>query len=194
MPDTQAEHKRLLAALSVLIIGGGIVGVELAGEVVTHMPLGKKVTLVTSRDRLIADKPGHIGERSQAWLEKRGVRVRCHLSFWCTILPVSVSWRGAASFIQIEAAPPRTAAETPNCRFLDSSRRVARCRCRCANGSAARCRLQRCISRCAKCSSQPKLTTRKRCLHDSSAGHLRLTGAEAGGRQLPDRERRAVKG
>ncbi len=93
MPDAQAEHKRLLAAPSVLIIGGGIVGVELAGEVVTHMPPGKKVTLVTSRDRLIADKPGHIGERSQAWLEKRGVRVRCHLSFWCTILPVSESWR-----------------------------------------------------------------------------------------------------
>lgn len=74
----EAEHERLSAAGSVLIIGGGIVGVELAGEVVTHMPPGKTVTLVTSRDRLIADKPGDIGRRAQEWLERRGVKVICN--------------------------------------------------------------------------------------------------------------------
>lgn len=36
------------------------------------MPPGKIVTLVTSRDRLIADKPSDIGQRAQHWLEKRG--------------------------------------------------------------------------------------------------------------------------
>ena len=44
-------------------------------QVVTHMAQGKAVTLVTSRDRLIADKPGDIGRRAQEWLEKRGVQV-----------------------------------------------------------------------------------------------------------------------
>jgi hypothetical protein len=39
------------------------------------MAPGKAVTLVTSRDRLIADKPGDIGQRAQEWLEKRGVQV-----------------------------------------------------------------------------------------------------------------------
>lgn len=39
------------------------------------MAHGKAVTLVTSRDRLIADKPGDIGRRAQEWLEKRGVQV-----------------------------------------------------------------------------------------------------------------------
>ena len=81
MCSTQAEHDRLAAARSVLIVGGGIVGVELAGEVVTHMRPSKAVTLVTSRDRLMADKPNGIGRRAQAWLEKRGVRVRRRLFF-----------------------------------------------------------------------------------------------------------------
>ena len=44
-------------------------------QVVTHMAPGKAITLVTSRDRLIADKPGDIGRRAQEWLEKRGVQV-----------------------------------------------------------------------------------------------------------------------
>lgn len=47
----------------------------IAAQVVTHMAPGKAVTLVTSRDRLIADKPGDIGRRAQEWLEKRGVQV-----------------------------------------------------------------------------------------------------------------------
>ena len=47
-----AEAARLKAASSVLIIGGGPVGVELAGEIVTDMP-GKKVTLVHSGSALL---------------------------------------------------------------------------------------------------------------------------------------------
>lgn len=50
-------------------------GMIAARQVVTHMPPGKTVTLVTSRDRLIADKPGDIGRRAQEWLERRGVKV-----------------------------------------------------------------------------------------------------------------------
>ena len=48
MPWRQAEHERLSAARSVLIIGGGIVGVELAGEVgfnLTPTALAQRVCL-----------------------------------------------------------------------------------------------------------------------------------------------------
>jgi len=34
----QAEHQRLQAASSVAIIGGGPVGVEVAGEILTDLP------------------------------------------------------------------------------------------------------------------------------------------------------------
>ena len=52
-------------------------------QVVTHMAPGKAVTLVTSRDRLIADKPGDIGRRAQEWLEKRGVQVNFRVYIYC---------------------------------------------------------------------------------------------------------------
>ena len=45
-------------------------------QVVTHMAPGKAVTLVTSRDRLIADKPGDIGQRAQEWLGRLVCRLR----------------------------------------------------------------------------------------------------------------------
>lgn len=35
---TQAEHERLVAAKSVLIVGGGAVGVELAAEILVDLP------------------------------------------------------------------------------------------------------------------------------------------------------------
>ena len=47
-----AEAAKLHAASSVLVIGGGPVGVELAGEIVTDMP-GKKVTIVHTGSALI---------------------------------------------------------------------------------------------------------------------------------------------
>ena len=68
------EHTRLVAAQRVLIIGGGIVGVELAGEVAVHMP-EKQVVLLSSGPRLIADKPADIGQRAQEFLERHGVEV-----------------------------------------------------------------------------------------------------------------------
>ena len=47
-----AEAARLRSASSVLIIGGGPVGVELAGEIMTEMP-GKKITLVHTGSALM---------------------------------------------------------------------------------------------------------------------------------------------
>ena len=47
----EAEAARLRGASSVLVVGGGPTGVELAGEIATDLP-GKKVTLVSSTDVL----------------------------------------------------------------------------------------------------------------------------------------------
>lgn len=50
-------------------------GVELAGEVLSKMP-NKKITLLTSGERLIADKPAEIGVAAKDHLERQGVEVR----------------------------------------------------------------------------------------------------------------------
>lgn len=39
----QVEHERLVAAEHILVVGGGIVGVELAGEIIVNFPQ-KQVT------------------------------------------------------------------------------------------------------------------------------------------------------
>ena len=72
--SSQAEHERLVAAESILVVGGGIVGVELAGEVIVNFPQ-KLVTLVCAGDRLIPDKPPSIGHRARHFLEERNVKV-----------------------------------------------------------------------------------------------------------------------
>jgi NADH dehydrogenase FAD-containing subunit len=74
-PLFQQEHAKLSAAKTILVIGGGIVGVELAGEVVTKLP-DKHVILLTSGPRLIADKPPAMGDRAKDFLERQGVEVR----------------------------------------------------------------------------------------------------------------------
>lgn len=71
----QVEHERLVAAERILVVGGGIVGVELAGEIIVSFPQ-KQVTLVCSAGQLIPDKPPGIGLRALDFLEKRNVEVR----------------------------------------------------------------------------------------------------------------------
>lgn len=78
LADRQQTYKdgyeELKAATSILIIGGGPVGVELAGEIAEEMP-DKKVTVVTSAARLIADKRPRVGALSLAHLQNKGVKV-----------------------------------------------------------------------------------------------------------------------
>lgn len=45
----QQANAELKAAQTILIIGGGPVGIEMAGEIMEDMP-GKSVTLVTSKE------------------------------------------------------------------------------------------------------------------------------------------------
>ena len=57
---------------SLLVLGGGVVGVELAQA---WASLGSRVTLVEAMDRLIADEEPYAGEQLRHALEERGVTV-----------------------------------------------------------------------------------------------------------------------
>jgi NADH dehydrogenase FAD-containing subunit len=80
--DTQAErevewgaaHDRLNAAEHVVIVGGGPVGVELAGEITAAYP-GKRVVLVHATGRLLPALGKGASRKAQRVLEQHGVRV-----------------------------------------------------------------------------------------------------------------------
>ena len=61
-------------ASSVLVVGGGSLGVEIAGEVLTDFP-DKKVTLVHSRERLLPDMTTRASAAALAWLKKHNCEV-----------------------------------------------------------------------------------------------------------------------
>eukprot|EP00897_Mesotaenium_endlicherianum_P010677 jgi/Mesen1/9638/ME000669S09073 len=67
-------NKKLKAANSVLIVGGGPVGVEMAGELVTDYP-DKKVTIVHSGSRLIEFLKETASRKALKWLESKNVQV-----------------------------------------------------------------------------------------------------------------------
>lgn len=64
-------------AQNILIIGGGLVGVELAAEIVTHYP-GKHIDLVHSGDALIERNPVKAQHYALQFLQKKGVHVHFH--------------------------------------------------------------------------------------------------------------------
>ncbi|MDF1685874.1 MAG: FAD-dependent oxidoreductase [Parvibaculaceae bacterium] len=72
--DTARWHVALEAARSVLIIGAGAVGAELAGEI-AHAAPKKKVTLVASGATLFPDFPAKLGRSLLAKLKRMGVEV-----------------------------------------------------------------------------------------------------------------------
>jgi NADH dehydrogenase FAD-containing subunit len=72
--EFRAEADKLREAQSVLIIGGGPIGVELAGEVAEAYP-DKQVTLVHSGERLLPALPEGAGKEAQKVLGKKGVEI-----------------------------------------------------------------------------------------------------------------------
>jgi len=72
-----AASTTLVAAKSVVVVGGGLVGVELAAEIVEAHPR-KPLTLLTGGDVLCGTLPRSVGRASLAWLVQRGVTVRFH--------------------------------------------------------------------------------------------------------------------
>ena len=71
------ESARLLEkASSVVVVGGGPVGVELAAEIADgKSEVEKKITLITSAEHLLHPKPAWVGAPAEAWLKSKGVRV-----------------------------------------------------------------------------------------------------------------------
>ena len=65
---------RLAGAERVLIVGGGAVGVELAGEIVEKLP-GKQITLVEAGPRLLPPTSEKPRRWAAAFLQQHGVRI-----------------------------------------------------------------------------------------------------------------------
>lgn len=74
-------NQQLQAAQKVLIIGGGIVGVELAGEIADHHP-DKSVLLAHSSDRLVEELKPKASMLAEKQLKSLGVKIlyNTHLS------------------------------------------------------------------------------------------------------------------
>lgn len=68
------QHHKIHHAESILIIGGGLVGVELAAEIVDHYP-DKKITIVHSRATLIDRNHPRSIHSAQQFLKKKGVTI-----------------------------------------------------------------------------------------------------------------------
>lgn len=71
----RAVTTRLEAAHSVVVVGGGTVGVEMAAEVAARYGPRKHVTLVASSPRLLERMPPKAGRLAAEWLQAAGVTV-----------------------------------------------------------------------------------------------------------------------
>ncbi|KAG6466068.1 hypothetical protein ZIOFF_076140 [Zingiber officinale] len=69
-----ADNERIRSSSSVLIIGGGRTGVELAAEIAVDFP-GKKVTLVHESSRLLQVLGPNASQKVLKWLKSKGVDV-----------------------------------------------------------------------------------------------------------------------
>lgn len=67
-------NQKIVNAKQVLIIGGGLIGTEIAGELVTKMK-DKHVTIVHSKERLIERNPTKASSYAQKFLERKGAKI-----------------------------------------------------------------------------------------------------------------------
>lgn len=74
------EHARLAAAKSVLVIGGGAVGVELAGEIASAFP-DKSITLAHSGSTLLDNMQPKAQVKAFEQLNAKGVKVKFNRRF-----------------------------------------------------------------------------------------------------------------
>ncbi|KAF4401219.1 hypothetical protein G4B88_014060 [Cannabis sativa] len=70
----EAEYEKIKSANSILIVGGGPTGVELAGEIVYDFP-EKKVTMVHSGARLLEFVDSKASQKALDWLISKNVEV-----------------------------------------------------------------------------------------------------------------------
>ena len=69
-----AQSKKIRKAQSVLVLGGGAVGTELAAEVICHYP-GKKITIVDAQDHLVPLFPKSSIAHTEDWFHNRGAEL-----------------------------------------------------------------------------------------------------------------------
>ena len=67
-------HDRLMEAKRILVIGGGLVGVELTAEISTHCK-DKDITIVHSHDELIERNHPKARKYAREFLEKHGIKI-----------------------------------------------------------------------------------------------------------------------
>ncbi len=91
-----AEHRKLASAKTVLIVGGGPVGVEYAGEIADHFP-ELKVTLVHGGSQLLNDLSNKAGERAASKLKNLGVDVQ---------LGVQLQKDETGTYHKVDGGPP----------------------------------------------------------------------------------------
>jgi NADH dehydrogenase FAD-containing subunit len=65
---------KILAARSICIVGGGLIGTEIAGELATKTH-GKRLTIVHPHDRLIERNPPQASAYARKFLERRGAEL-----------------------------------------------------------------------------------------------------------------------
>lgn len=72
--DLQKYHEKLDKAKNILIIGGGIVGVELAAEIATHYH-DKNVIIVHAHEQLLERQPPKARKYAEKFLNKKNVKI-----------------------------------------------------------------------------------------------------------------------
>lgn len=72
--EFRAEHEKFAAARGIVIIGGGPIGVELTGEILSRFK-DKKLTLIQSADQLLPALSPGAGKKAKKVYEREGVRV-----------------------------------------------------------------------------------------------------------------------
>lgn len=78
--EMQDAHESLSSAESVLVIGGGLVGVEFAGEIASAFP-SKDITLVHSSHSLLGASEPKAQRRALEQLTAKGVKVKFNRNF-----------------------------------------------------------------------------------------------------------------
>jgi apoptosis-inducing factor 2 len=72
----QGLNRDIVAAHTILIVGGGPIAVEVAGEILEEYP-GKALTIIERQSRLLPTMPAKVGMWAQEFLQERGGVVIC---------------------------------------------------------------------------------------------------------------------
>ncbi|EKX47308.1 hypothetical protein GUITHDRAFT_106758 [Guillardia theta CCMP2712] len=73
----QDQHARLVSSSSVIIVGGGMAGAELAAEIISAFP-SKSVTVIHAHESMCKELPAAAKAYVEQWLRKRGVKLMLH--------------------------------------------------------------------------------------------------------------------